>query len=52
MAGEDAQLTVRLSKAALEALEKIAKETKRTKTELAREAIVAFIGMYRNARKS
>ena len=33
-------------------LEKIAKETKRPKSDLIREAISSFIGMYKNAART
>jgi len=52
MPGNDAVLRARVSKSVDKELDKIAKETHRTKSELIREAVIAFIGMYRNARKT
>jgi len=52
MSGNDAMLRARVSKAVDQELDKIAAETKRKKSDLVREAVIAFIGMYRNARKT
>jgi len=52
MPGNDAMLRARVSKAVDEELGKIAKETNRKKSELIREAVIAYIGMYRNVTKT
>lgn len=52
MPGNDAMLRVRVSKAVDKELDRIAVETGRKKSELIREAVIAFIGMYRNVRKT
>lgn len=52
MPGNDATLRARVSKAVDKELDQIARETGRKKSELIREAIIAFIGMYRNAGKA
>jgi len=52
MPGNDAMLRARVSKAIDIELDKIAKETHRKKSELIREAVIAFIGMYRHAGKT
>ena len=52
MPGNDAMLRARVSKAVDKELDKIAAETHRKKSELVREAVIAFIGMYRNVSKT
>ena len=52
MSGNDATLRARVSKAVDRELEKIAKETGRKKSDLIREAVTAYIGMYRHAGKT
>lgn len=51
MPGDDATIIARVSKSVKRELDQIATETKRTPSDLIREAVIAFIGMYRNARK-
>jgi len=52
MPGNDAVLRARVSKAVDSELDKIAAETHKKKSELIREAVIAFIGMYRDVRKT
>ncbi len=52
MPGNDAMLRTRVSAAVDDELKKIAAETHRTKSALVREAVIAFIGMYRHAGKT
>ena len=52
MPGNDATLVVRVSISIDKELDRIAHETGRKKSELIREAVLALIGMYRNARKA
>jgi len=51
MPGNDAILRARVSRSVDKELDKIAEETHRNKSALIREAVIAFIGMYRNVRK-
>lgn len=48
----DIAVATRISPAALKELEKIAEQTRRSKADLIRDAILAYIGMYRGARKT
>lgn len=52
MTGNDAMLRARVSKAVDKQLDEIAKETGRVKSDLIREAVIAYIGMYRHAGKA
>ena len=52
MQGHHAKIRARVSKSVDSELDKIAAETHRKKSEIIREAVIAFIGMYRNARKA
>ena len=49
MPGGDATIIARVPKAVDEQLDKLVKETGRTKSELIREAVIALIGMHKNA---
>lgn len=51
MSGEEVILSVRVPKVVDEQLNRIAEETGRTKSQLIREAVIALIGMHRDARK-
>lgn len=42
-------VSMRLSPAVIKQLDMIAEETHKTRTELIQEAVLAFIGMYRDA---
>lgn len=52
MPGNDATIRARVSRAVNGELDKIAEETGRKKSDLIREAVIAFIGMYRHAGKT
>ena len=48
----DTLVATRITPAAHKELEKIATETGKTKAELVRDAILAYIGMYRGAKQT
>lgn len=48
---EDVIISAQVSSALNDELEKLAKETKRSKSDLIREACISLVGMYRNAAK-
>lgn len=51
MSDADVMLTARVSSAVDNQLSLIAAETGRTKSDIIRDAVIAFIGMYDNAKK-
>ncbi|MBA7702127.1 hypothetical protein ES703_110884 [subsurface metagenome] len=51
MPGAERRIEARVPKVVDQQLEEISKETGRSKSELIREAVLAFIGMYKSARE-
>lgn len=51
MPGDDATLIARVPASVDKRLSEIAEEQKKSKSEIIREAVIAYIGMYTHARK-